>query len=265
MEKTKPDGWFLRQADVVPDKEGRFTMTFDPGCLYSITTTEGQSKGVTTPPTRSPLPLPYKESFHDTPIGKMPRYFSDQHGTFEIAPAKGGGQCLRQVVTMKPVYWNSDADPSTLIGDPSWRNYTVKSEVLLEQPGYVELLGRVSGGGQNEVSGYHLRLSDAGHWSLFYRDAKQKKKESSDAELASGEIKEAAGTGKWHTLSLGFQGDNVSASIDGQVVVKDLVDHHTDEAIARKSIPCFTGYATSRWENGEFRNFTVDAVPSKQH
>jgi hypothetical protein len=265
MEKTKPDGWFLRQADVVPDKEGRFTMTFDPGCLYSITTTEGQSKGATTPPARSPLPLPYKESFQDTPIGKTPRYFSDQHGTFETAPAKGGGQCLRQVVTMKPVYWNSDADPSTLIGDPSWRDYTVKSDVLLEQPGYVELLGRVSGGGQNEMPGYHLRLSDAGHWSLFYRDAKQKKKESSDAELASGEIKEAAGTGKWHTLSLGFQGDKVSASIDDQVVVKDLVDHHSDEAVARKAIPCFTGYATSRWENGEFRNFAVEPIQSNQH
>lgn len=259
MEKTKPDAWFLRQADVIPDKEGRFTMTFDPGCLYSVTTTEGQSKGTKTPPARSPLPLPYKESFQDTPIGKTPRYFSDQHGTFEIAPAKGGGQCLRQVVSMKPVYWNSDADPSTLIGDPSWRDYTVKSEVLLEQPGYVELLGRVSGTEeQNLIPGYHLRLSDGTHWALFYRTSAKKPE---DIKLASGELSAPAGTGKWHTLSLGFQGDNVSASIDDQVVVKDLVDHHSDEAVARKAIPCFTGYATSRWENGEFRNFTVDAVP----
>ena len=265
MEKTKPDGWFLRQADVVPDKEGRFTTTFDPGCLYSISTTEGQSKGTKTPPARSPLPLPYKESFQNTPIRKTARYFSDQHGTFEIAPAKGGGQCLRQVVAMKPIYWNSDADPCTLIGDSSWRDYTVKSEVLLEQPGYVELLGRVSGGEQNSVPGYHLRLSDTGHWAFFYRSEKLKKVKIPDVQLAAGEIKLASGTGKWHTLSLSFDGDKVSASIDGQVVVKDLVDHHTDEAIARKAIPCFTGYATSRWENGEFRDFTVDAVPSKQH
>jgi hypothetical protein len=165
---------------------------------------------------------------------------------------------------MKPVYWNSDADPCTLIGDPSWRDYTVKSDVLLEQPGYVELLGRVSGTkGQNIIPGYHFRLSDTGHWSLYYRSEKLKKVKIPDAELASGEIKEAEGTGKWHTLSLGFQGDKVSASIDGQVVVNDLVDNHTDEALARKANPCFTGYATSRWENGEFRNFEIVPNPKE--
>jgi hypothetical protein len=261
IEKTKPEEWFLKQADVVPDKEGRFTMTFDPGCLYSVTTTEGQSKGATTPPSRSPLPLPYKESFQNTSIGKTPSYFSDQHGTFETAPAKGGGQCLRQVVSMKPVCWNSDADPSTLIGDPSWRDYTVKTEVLLEQPGYVELLGRVSGTKeQNILPGYHLRLSDGPRWTLFYRTSAKKPE---DIELASGELAAPAGTGKWHSLMLGFHGDQVTASIDGQTVVNGLTDHHSDEALARKATPCFTGYATSRWENGEFRDFEVVPNPKE--
>lgn len=260
LNKNKPDGWFLKQADVTPDKEGRFTMAFDPKCLYSVTTTTGQSKGMTTPPPRSPLMLPFKESFQETPIGKTPKYFSDMHGTFEIAPAKGGGQCLRQVVTMKPVCWTSDADPATLIGDLTWSDYTVTSEVLLEQPGYVELLGRVSGGEQNSVPGYHLQLSDTGHWSLFYRanrSNKTRKEVAPDAVIASGEMKEAAGIGKWHTLSLSFQGDKISASIDGRVVVKELSDRHTDEAVARKVTPCFTGYATSRWVNAQFRNFEV--------
>ena len=266
MNKNKPGDWFLRQADVMPDNKGRFTMTFDPNCLYSVTSTDGQSKGMTTSPPRSPLQLPYKESFQNTPIGKTPKYFSDMHGTFEIAPAKAGGQCLRQVVTMKPVCWTSDADPATLIGDLTWSNYTVKSEVLLEQPGYVELLGRVSGGEQNSVPGYHLRISDTGHWSLFYRanrDYKTRKEIAPDAGIASGEMKEAAGTGKWHKLSLGFQGDKISASIDGQDVVKELIDRHTDEAVARKVTPCFTGYATSRWVNGQFRNFEVLPNPQK--
>jgi hypothetical protein len=262
METSKPEVWFLRQPDVLPDKEGRFTMTFDPGCLYSITTTDGQSKGSTIPPVRSPLPLPYKDSFQNTPLGKTPKYFSDQHGTFEIALTKGGGQCLRQAVSMKPVYWNSDADPGTLIGDPEWRDYTVKSEVLLEQPGYVEVLGRVSGTKeQNILPGYHLRLSDGTHWTLFYRTSAKKPE---DIELASGELAAPAGTGKWHSLMLGFHGYQVTASIDGQTVVNGLTDHHSDEALARKAIPCFTGYATSRWENAEFRNFEVLANPRKQ-
>lgn len=260
MNPKNPEEWFIRQQDVLPDKQGNFALSFDPHCLYSITTTDGQSKGFTTPPPRSPLPLPYAENFQNTPIGRTPRYFSDQHGAFETAVAADGKPCLRQVVTAKPVFWNSDADPCTLIGDPSWKDYRVVSKVLLEQPGYVELLGRASGGGQNEVPGYHLRLSDTGHWSLYYRPAKQRKKETSDDELASGVLQGAAGTGKWHELALGFLGDRISASIDGSEVVRNLADSHDQEALARKATPCFTGLATSRWETAEFRDFIVTPI-----
>ena len=156
---------------------------------------------------------------------------------------------------MKPILWYRDSDPTTLIGDLSWSDYAVKSEVLMEQPGYVELLGRVSGTKQqNVIPGYHLRLTDGTHWSLFYRTAV---KEWVDIELASGELATPAGTGVWHKLELGFKGDRVSATIDGQSVVKNLVDHNTEEAVARKATPCFTGYSTSRWVNGQFRKFEV--------
>ena len=249
--------WFVRQQDVSPDENGTCSMTFQPDYLYSITTTDGQSKGSTTPPPRSPLPLPYAENFLGMPIGKTPRYFSDQHGTFETAMGADGKPCLRQVVTSKPVCWNSDADPCTLIGDPTWKDYKVTSKVMLEQQGYVELLGRVSGGGQNEVPGYHLRLADSGRWTLLYRNPREKKKGISDTVLASGDLQGAAGTGKWHELSLGFLGERITASIDGIQVVKDLADTHDREALARKATPCFTGYATSRWENAEFRDFLV--------
>lgn len=260
----KSNQWFLRQQDVLPETNSQITYTFDPGCLYSMTTTEGQSKGMTIPPSRSPLPLPYVESFQNTPIGRMPKYFSDQHGAFETAVAADGEPCLRQVVTAKPVCWNSDADPCTLIGDPSWKDYKVSSRVLLEQPGYVELLGRVSGTEeqeQNVVPGYHLRLSDGTHWTLFYRTNRKKSK---DVTLACGELAAPTGIGKWHTMMLGFKGDQVTASIDGKQVVKDLIDHHSDEAVARKANPCFTGYATSRWETAEFRDFEVLPTPLEQ-
>lgn len=264
MDQKHPEGWFVRQQDVLPDDQGHFAYSFEPRSLYSITTTDGQSKGVTAPPKRSPLPLPYREDFTGIPAGKTPRYFSDQHGTFETAVAADGKPCLRQVITAKPVCWNSDADPGTLIGDPSWRDYSVSVQVLLEQPGYAELLGRASGGAQNEIPGYHLRLSDAGRWSLFYRSAKPKKGEIPDAELASGDIKEASGTGVWRELGLRFQGDRISAFIDGREVVKDLADAHDKEAVVRKAVPCFTGFATSRWETAEFRDFKVEPNASPQ-
>ena len=260
MDQTKPENWFIQQQDVLPDAKGNFAVSFDPRCLYSITTTTGQHKGCTTPPPRTQLTLPFRDSFQSLPPGKTQKYFSDQHGTFETAISADGKPCLRQVITAKPVFWNSDADPCTLIGDPSWKDFKVASKVLLEQPGYVELLGRVSGGGQNEVPGYHLRLTDAGHWSLLYRNPKQKQKEIPDNELASGDLKGAVGTGKWHELSLGFLGNKITASIDGTQVVQDLTDTHDHEAVARKATSCFTGYATSRWENAEFRDFNVNAI-----
>lgn len=133
----------------------------------------------------------------------------------------------------------------------------VKSKVLLEQPGYVELLGRVSGGGQNEVPGYHLCLSDAGHWVLYYRFPKRKKHVICNTELASGDLDGAKGMGRWHELSLGFMGNKISAFIDGHAVVKNLTDKHDAEAMARKAVPCFTGLATSRWETAQFRDFEV--------
>ena len=45
-------------------------MTFDPGCIYSITTTTSQSKGATTPPPPAPWALPYKDDFQSYELGK---------------------------------------------------------------------------------------------------------------------------------------------------------------------------------------------------
>ena len=245
------EDWFVKQADVIP-QNGSFTMSFDPGCLYSVTTTAGQSKGMTTPPPPAPLALPYKDDFQQYDIGKTPRYFSDQHGTFELAPAGGGrkGKCLRQVVTAKPVVWNGDADPGTIIGDPSWKTYRVSSDVLLEQPGYVDLIGRVmQTDQQNKINGYHLRLTDKGHWSLFCRGYDKDNKKDKETELASGNLATAAGTGKWHQIALSFKDNKITAVIDGAVVAKEIADSTHASG--------FVGYQVSRWQNAQFMNFEV--------
>lgn len=248
MRSKKDEDWFVKQADVIP-QNGSFTMTFDPGCLYSVTTTSGQSKGVTTPPPPAPLAFPYQDDFQQYDIGKTPKYFSDQNGTFEVAPAGGGrnGKCLRQVVMAKPVVWNDDADPGTIIGDPLWKTYRVSSDVLLEQPGYVDLIGRVMRTDQqNKINGYHLRLTDKGHWSLFCRGHDQ------ETELASGDLATAAGTGKWHRMALSFKDNKITAVIDGTMVAKDIADSTYASGLV--------GYQVSRWQNAQFMNFEVIPV-----
>ena len=254
LRSNKTEDWFIKQTDLSP-KDGSFTVTVEPGCIYSLTTTTGQAKGVTSPPAPAKLKLPYHDDFQQYAIGATPKYFSDQHGTFEVAQASGGrqGKCLRQMVIAKPVYWNSDADPATLIGAPHWKNYCVSSDFLIEQPGYVDLIGREGSKTQNLVTGYHLRLTDKGHWSLKVVYSPEEKKDTADKELAAGELPAAAGTGKWHKLSLAFNGSHISASIDDVIVADKIFDDTFSSGLV--------GLQANRWQTAEFMNFTVDPDP----
>ena len=252
LSSKKNADWFIRQPDITP-AGGKFTVQCDKGCVYSFTTTSGQAKGETTSPPAAMLPLPYRDDFQSYAIGRTPKYFSDQNGTFEVAPAGAGrtGKCLRQMVAAKPVWWDSDADPATLVGDPLWKNYRVSSDVLLEQPGYVELNGRMMGAHRpNLAIGYHLRLSDTGHWSL--RVAYNPKTDADpvrEKELSSGDMPAAAGINKWHTLCLTFSGSNISAKIDGTPAGSGVVDTTYGAGLV--------GYQANGWQTAEFMNFEV--------
>ena len=249
LRSKKTEDWFIQQPDLSP-KEG--SATFQPGCVYSLTTTTGQAKGVTTPPPPAMLTLPFHDDFEQYEVGKTPKYFSDQHGTFEVAAASGGrqGKCLRQTVTAKPVCWNGDADPGTVVGDPLWKNYQVSSDFLLEQPGYVELIGRMLGGRtQNRITGYHLRVTDQGHWSLIVIYEPKEKTDPKEKELAAGDVAGVIGVGKWHKLSLSFQGSQITASVDDGVVANGVKDTTNDSGLV--------GYQANRWQTAQFMNFSV--------
>ena len=250
LRSKKTEDWFIQQPDLSL-KEGSFTATFQPGCVYSLTTTTGQAKGVTTPPPPAMLTLPYHDDFQQYEVGKTPKYFSDQHGTFEVAAASGDrqGKCLRQTVTDKPVCWNSDADPGTVVGDPLWKNYRVSSDFLLEQPGYVELIGRMLGGRtQNRIAGYHLRVTDQGRWSLIVICEPKEKTDPKEKELAAGQVA-AVGVGKWHKLSLSFLGSRITAFVDDVVVANGVNDTTYDSGLV--------GYQANRWQTVQFMNFSL--------
>ncbi len=236
--------WFVRQDDVTT-QGGRFTVTLLPHCVYSLTTTTGQAKGRPGRPIpRSrPLTLPYGDTFAEYPAGATPRLLSDMQGCFETAPALGGraGLCLRQTASGSPVFWIARGTPFTVVGSPQWEDYFVSSDVLLEAPGWVDLMGRAANLGQGVFAAYHLRLGDSGAWSLLYVDNK------ASVTLASGST--ACHVGTWHSLGLKFDGPQITARIDGAVVADRVTDY--------RAMNGMVGYQVSGWHPAEFANLAV--------
>src|SRR6185312_2651952 len=144
--RTTQSSQFVNVGQITP-AGGVFSYTFQPACIYTLTTTTGQAKGNVAPPPAAPFPIPFKDGFENYNPGSTPRYFSDQAGTFEVVTrADGKGQCLRQVSPQTGLRWASEWQPYTLIGDASWANYDVSADVLIETNGGLAFVqGRVGG------------------------------------------------------------------------------------------------------------------------
>ncbi len=173
LNSSSESDYFIHQSDITPDS-GKYSITLNPGYVYTLSTTTGQSKGTAVSPPDSIMKLPYTENFEEDTVGQIPKYFDAIQGAFEVDTCRGGrtGLCMRQQITIPPIMWGggSPTAPLTVMGDPEWTNYEVSSDVLIERTGYVELIGRLSG--QAEFSpgasqGYHLRIESFGSWSLF--------------------------------------------------------------------------------------------------
>jgi O-glycosyl hydrolase len=236
---------FQHATDITP-KNGTFSLTVTPGRIYSLTTTTGQGKGSASSPKSHGMSLPYKDSFDSYAVGHEARYLSDMDGAFETVACGGGrtGRCERQMANQLAVVWRAGArDPSALLGDLGWTDYTLTCDVLLEHAGYVELQGRV--GTQTKtpanVNAYFFRVSDTGAWSII------KSGTSRVSTLATGSVK-ALGTNKWHTLSLSMHGSTITASVDGKVV-RTLTNgsYHAGQV----------GIATSQTINAQFDNLAI--------
>jgi hypothetical protein len=192
------------------------------------------------------MPLPYRETFESYgKAGRLARFFSDVEGGFETAPCGGGrsGFCYRQSVTLKPIVWHrARSRPTTVLGDPRWwGDYKVEVDVLLEQEGYVELLGRVSSQRANALEGYHLRVGSAGEWALYSQDI-----EGGEVKLASGAA--PFGVGTWHQLGLRLLGTQIEVFLDGRRLATLSDDRHSTGQI---------GFSVSPWQNAQFDNVSV--------
>src|SRR2546421_12460162 len=62
LNSSNASSYFLKQPDLTPSG-GRYTLTLQPGFVYSLTTTTAQGKGTASSPGSHGLALPYKHSF----------------------------------------------------------------------------------------------------------------------------------------------------------------------------------------------------------
>jgi Ricin-type beta-trefoil lectin domain/Galactocerebrosidase, C-terminal lectin domain len=129
--------------------------------------------------------------------------------------------------------------------DLGWSNCRVGSDVLPEQAGYAEIIGRATwqhAFGPAGPDAYFLRLSNTGAWTLFRNDT-----HNAMTALRSGTVA-APGTNSWHTLALTFSGSTITAQIDGTTV--------TDTAWSVGQV----GLGTSQGETAQFDNLSITPV-----
>jgi len=246
---SDPAGWFVKQPDITATG-GEFSLAVEPGHVYTVTTTTGQGKGAVAGAASGPFPLPYSDDFESYPTGRLAKYFSDMYGAFETARCGGGrtGTCLSQVVPAEPTAWKPTANrPFTILGDLDWSDYRVSADFRLEQPGAVDLIGRLTGmSGVDTPNSYVLRVSDTGAWSLLKTSGKQP-----DEVLASG-IVSPLGVGTWHALSLEFRGASVGVRIDGTAAWTAADSSYSKGMVGLGTV----GYALA-----QFDNFKVEPLP----
>jgi hypothetical protein len=246
VSSSDPSTWFVHSTDITPSN-GSFSLTLQPGYVYSLTTTTGQGKGTAVSPAQGSLALPYSDNFDSDTIDQQPRYLSQVQGAFEVEPCAGGrsGQCVQQQAPVQPIEWDSNANPFTIGGSPNWSNYTVSADALIEQPGAVQLIGRAGsqvGYYPPSANEYYLQLSNTGAWQVVRGNSS-----GQTTTLASGTVS-APGTGTWQHLALTFSGTTITGAINGTTVTTV-----TDGTYGSGMV----GFGTNGYQTDQFDNLSV--------
>ena len=272
---------FVQQASIKP-VNGAFTITLEPGSIYSLSTTGGQRKGsFENLPEPMPFPFPYYEAFdqYSNPEewGCLPRYMADIAGIFEIADRPdGNGKCLRQVVPVPTISWAPDWQPYTILGDDQWKDYEVSADVWLNAGDSAGVMGRINhvGTGYGFIpKGYFAQLGADGECRLVViRGKPDKKKVVGDAEqqhIIAGSMDNSEGgekelgriqipgvvTGRWHNLKLRLAGSTITALVDGEPVLSV-----TDDIYAQGMVGLLAGQEKNRISTPWFDNVMIKDV-----
>ena len=210
--------------------------------IYSFTTTTGQKKGHKVIPESKSFPFPYRDTYDNYQPGDIPKYHTDQKGSFEIADIPGHGLCLKQILPQQGYLWywrlNEEIKPYTVLGDADWTDYSISADVFIAG-GNVEIGGRFED--QYKLT-YGLVLEDSGAWELKYKDD----------VLASGIIKKFNNS-KWYNIRLDMHGENIIAYINGKKLVS-ILDKSRDSGMA---------YLASTYNPNCFDNLSVSPINQK--
>jgi hypothetical protein len=258
---TNPADWMVKLAVIHP-VHGQFSYDMAPGYMYTFTSLNRGPKGSSASPPPRTLPS-YTDNPSANPLDSTPVYLAPMDGAFEYRPCavNPGATCTQQMAPQQPVYWFARTGfPYAVLGDPSWRNYTVSADVLFTQAGSsAGVLDRFSdqgGGGIDNFRGYILKLADDGSWQLL-----KNSRSVGVSILASGALAAPAGVDAWHNLSLTIQGATLTAAIDGAHVatVTDSDPNYTTgiagiEAGATDVNSAWTG---TSWPIVQYRRLTV--------
>jgi hypothetical protein len=237
---------FIRLDDIDTSHK-KFAITLLPGSIYSLTTTRGQSKGRPGHPIpeNNPFPTQYSNNFEDSRLGGSPRFFLDQHGTFEVRRREDDrGQCLSQTIPRQGIVWRKCKFPQTVIGDIAWKDCRLSCDFSLPEKGKVRFwirLNKLDTMGEESSSGYGLEFDEVGKWRLFARNE----------TLASGQVS-LVGT-EWHRVTLSAIDDQIEARLGGRVLAK-ISDSRFLSGVA--------GLGTD-WNKASFDNFDVEVFDAR--
>lgn len=246
LNSSNVSDYFAQQTSITPSN-GSYSVTLQPGYVYTLSTTSGQGKGTLIGPPAVELALPYADNFDNYTANQEARYFSDQNGAFEIVAAGGGrsGNVMRQMCPLAPHTWDGGGNPYSLMGSLAWTNYTITCDVMLEQSTSVQLLGRVGtqqGFTPANINAYYFQISNGGAWSILKNASG-----SGFTTLKSGTTS-ALGTNTWHTLTLSFQGSTISVGVDGTTL-----GSVNDSSYSAGQV----GIGVNGWQNVQFDNFSI--------
>jgi galactosylceramidase len=239
---------FIKEPDLAL-KDGRWSITVNPGCIYTLTTTTGQRKGDAPSPSPAPFPLPYEDDFERYAVHATPRYLCDQGGAFEAAERHDGGHCLRQQVNEPGIEWWSKgaAYAYSVLGDDHWNDIsmsvdaafeTVPTDSNLGAEAAIGVLARWNPGATwihlltPNPAGYCLRLFADGRWELT----------TAHSVVATGRVKPPGKS--WQRLALSCTGARIRGYLNGQEVA-DLTDH----TYLRGLVGVYSGFHPALFDN----------------
>lgn len=186
-ETRGPDGgaynenYFRNIGSITPTENGgsyTYSVTVKPYSIVTLSTAEPVQSEFTSPDPseRTILELPYTDDYEYADYGdsflssrgNAPRYTTDEGGAFEVE----NGVLVQQITAAeKAKDWGWTPDPTTNFGDDRWYNYSVSANVIFapaqnKSANYAGVGLRYTQGHMG-ASGYWLKLTEDGSWSLW--------------------------------------------------------------------------------------------------